>query len=80
MCRRGISSAGREWQDRLGQLAARLRLSRPVGLLESCLAEAPVVIGHARPVVLMPVGLLAGMLPGQIESILLHELAHIRRL
>jgi GWxTD domain-containing protein len=27
----------------------------------------------------MPVGLLAGLPPGQIESILLHELAHIRR-
>jgi GWxTD domain-containing protein len=32
-----------------------------------------------RPVILMPVGLLAGLPAGQIESILLHELAHIRR-
>ena len=37
------------------------------------------VIGYVRPVILMPVGLLAGLPAGQVESILLHELAHIRR-
>jgi len=37
------------------------------------------VVGHIRPVILMPIGLLAGLPPGQIEAILLHEVAHIRR-
>ena len=69
----------RFWQARLDRLAARVRVSRPVTLLESCLAEVPVVIGYVRPVILMPVGLLAGLPAGQVESILLHELAHIRR-
>jgi GWxTD domain-containing protein len=50
-----------------------------VSLLESCLAEVPTVIGHFRPVILMPVGMLAGLSPAQIESILLHELGHIQR-
>ena len=77
--RRGVCAAAQSWQARLDRLAARLRLSRPVTLLESCLAEVPVVIGYLRPVILMPVGLLAGLPAGQIESILLHELAHIRR-
>ena len=67
------------WQDRLNRLGASVRLSRPVSLLESALAEVPVVIGHVRPVILMPVGILAGLPAGQIEAILLHELAHIRR-
>ena len=35
--------------------------------------------GHLRPVILMPIGLLAGLPPDQIEAILLHELAHIGR-
>src|SRR5262249_22848328 len=52
---------------------------RSVALLESCRAVVPVVIGHVRPVILRPVGLLAGLPLAQIESILLHELAHIRR-
>ncbi len=54
-------------------------MTRPVILLESCFLEVPVVIGHLRPAILMPVGLLAGLPVAQIESILLHELAHIRR-
>jgi GWxTD domain-containing protein len=77
--RRGVCAAPRFWQERIERLAVRLRLSRPVTLLESCVAEMPVVIGYARPVVLVPLGLLAGLPAEQVESILLHEMAHIRR-
>jgi len=77
--RRGVCCAAEGWQQRLTLLAGGLRVSRPVMLLESSLASVPVVIGHLRPIILMPVGLLAGLPPGQVESILLHELAHIRR-
>ncbi len=50
-----------------------------MALLESSLAEVPVVVGYLRPAILLPVGMLAGMPASQIEAILLHELAHIRR-
>jgi GWxTD domain-containing protein len=79
MRRIGVCGAPSEWIEKLGDLQARLRMTRPVTLLESCFAEVPVVIGHLRPVILMPLGLLAGLPVGQIEAILLHELAHIRR-
>jgi beta-lactamase regulating signal transducer with metallopeptidase domain len=75
----GTCGAPDVWIGRLGELRERLRITKPVTLLESCLAEVPVVIGHLRPVILMPVGLLAGLPGGQVEAILLHELAHIRR-
>lgn len=78
-CRRGVCCAPDAWQRTAEKLAARLRISRPIRLLESCVAEAPTVIGHFRPLILMPMGMLAGLSPLQIESILLHELAHIRR-
>jgi len=77
--RRGVCCAPEAWQNRFSQLAAALRVSKPVRLLESCLAEAPMVIGHFRPVVLIPVGMLAGLPADQAEAILLHELAHIAR-
>ena len=77
--RRGVCCAPEPWQNRFGQLAAALRVSKPVRLLESCLAEAPMVIGHFRPVVLIPIGMLAGLPADQAEAILLHELAHIAR-
>jgi GWxTD domain-containing protein len=67
------------WQRKLAELAQRIRLSRAVVLLESGLADTPAVIGLLRPVILMPAGLLAGFPPDQLEFILLHELAHIRR-
>jgi beta-lactamase regulating signal transducer with metallopeptidase domain len=47
-------------------------------LLESCFAAVPVVLGHFRPLILLPIGLLAGLPPAQME-VLVHELAHIRR-
>ena len=51
----------------------------PDRLLVSSLVEVPAVVGWLRPVVLMPVGALAGLAPEQIEALLAHELAHIRR-
>ena len=77
--RRGVCCAPERWQAELARLSEQLRVSRPVRLLESCLADAPMVLGHFRPFILMPVGLLAGLPAGQVEAILLHELAHIRR-
>jgi GWxTD domain-containing protein len=76
--RRGVCCAPEHWQKEIERLSARLRVSRPVQILESCLADVPIVVGHIRPVILIPIGLLAGLPPGQIEAILLHELAHIR--
>ncbi|HWB86512.1 MAG TPA: M56 family metallopeptidase [Bryobacteraceae bacterium] len=75
----GVCCAPEPWSNQLSYLAARISVTRPVLLLESCFADAPMVLGHFRPLILMPVGLLAGLPPGQVEAILLHELAHIRR-
>ena len=45
---RGVCRAPDPWPQRLQQLSARLRVSKPVALLETCLAETPVVIGYLR--------------------------------
>jgi len=68
-----------EWQQTLKHLQARIRVSRPVRLLVSALVQVPTVVGWLRPVVLVPVGALAGLTPEHVEALLLHELAHIRR-
>ncbi len=79
MRRAGVCAAPPEWQTRLRDLAHRIGVSKPLVLLESSLAEVPVVIGLIRPAILVPAGLLAGLPPQHLEAILLHELAHIRR-
>jgi beta-lactamase regulating signal transducer with metallopeptidase domain len=73
------SPAPAHWQQRLGQLLKKLQISRPVSLLESAVIKIPMVVGVLKPVVLVPVGMLTHISPEQVESILIHELAHIRR-
>lgn len=63
----------------LEELRQRLRISRPVRLLESALVEVPTVVGWLRPVILLPAATVAGLTPGQLEAVLAHELAHVRR-
>ena len=67
------------WQDAVGRLSERLKVSRPVQLLESSLARVPIAVGWLRPVILLPASALTGLTIEQLEAILAHELAHIRR-
>lgn len=75
----GALPARDEWQSMAVRLARRLHIRRPVRLLESTHVDVPTVIGWMKPVVLLPGATLAGLAPQQLEAILAHELAHIRR-
>ena len=75
---RGVAALS-GWQQRLEGLRARLGVTRAVTILESYLAEVPVVIGYFRPVILLPAGIATGLSTEQVEALLIHELAHIRR-
>lgn len=79
LARRNATPAGREWQRAAARLSEALRLRRGVELLESAAVEVPTVIGFVKPVILLPVATLSGLSTDQIEMILAHELAHIRR-
>ena len=76
---RMIRPAPAEWQSTLDRLAARLRVTRPVRLLESAAVRVPSALGIWKPVVLVPAASLAGIAPRHLEALLAHELAHIRR-
>ncbi|MFY0526888.1 M56 family metallopeptidase [Archangium gephyra] len=68
-----------EWQEALERLALRLGMTRPVRLLRSAALDVPAAVGWLRPVVLLPVTALTGLSARQLEMVLAHELAHIRR-
>ncbi len=68
-----------EWQRRLDILATKFSPSMKVLLRVVDDIQSPLTIGFIRPVVLVPVSLLTGMAPAQLEALLAHELAHIRR-
>jgi beta-lactamase regulating signal transducer with metallopeptidase domain len=67
------------WQSAAERIASRLRVDAAFRVVESTLVDAPAVVGWIRPVILLPVAVLANLTPGQIEALLAHELAHIRR-
>jgi beta-lactamase regulating signal transducer with metallopeptidase domain len=75
----GTQNVEERFQKRLRDLARRLRVSRPVQLLESSLVEVPTVLGWTRQVILLPASCLTGLTPAQWEAVLAHEMAHIKR-
>lgn len=78
--RRGaIAMPALAMQRRMLELARRMGIGRPVRLLESASIAGPAVVGIFKPVILFPAAALTGLWPIQIEAILAHELAHIRR-
>jgi bla regulator protein blaR1 len=60
-------------------LQGRLRITRTVRYLRSQLLDSPAVVGWFRPVILLPTTALTGLSPQQLEGVIVHELAHIRR-
>jgi beta-lactamase regulating signal transducer with metallopeptidase domain len=77
--RRFIEPVSEEIARRSSELAAWIRVSRPVVVLKSQLARAPLTFGWLRPVILLPASALSGLSSTQLAAILAHELAHIRR-
>ncbi|MEZ4901003.1 MAG: M56 family metallopeptidase [Spirosomataceae bacterium] len=61
------------------RIMGTLAIRQTVHLFESVRVHTPMVIGFLKPVVLLPVGLVTGLTTKQIEAILAHELAHVKR-
>lgn len=75
----GLSSPDLDWTDRFAQLIQKSGASHRIRFFVSEYVSGPMTLGALRPIVLVPVGFLTSMPANQVEAILLHELAHIRR-
>ena len=60
-------------------LSLRLGLRRALRVVDSIDIDTPTVVGWLKPVVLLPVAAMANLTPAQVEAVLAHELAHVRR-
>lgn len=67
------------WSRTLNQLGEKIGVARKVTIRVSAELRSPCTIGHFKPLIFVPISLLAGMSQAQVEIILLHELGHIRR-
>ncbi len=77
--RTGVSIVPEAVQASLADAARRLGVRREVRLLQSTLVTVPMVVGYLRPVILLPLCVVSGFSASEVEAILAHELAHIRR-
>ncbi len=68
-----------EIRDLCKALSKRLGMRRPVGFFEARGVDAPAVIGWFKPIILLPVSALTGLDTVQLEAVIAHELAHIKR-
>lgn len=77
--RQDVAPAGKEFQKLCDDWANCLEINAKIPLIESPHISEPLTLGFWKPVVLFPVGMLLQLTPAQVEALLLHELAHIRR-
>ena len=66
-------------QSTLNALIQKLRLTRAVRIAESALVKVPMVVGYVHPMILLPASVITGLTSSQLEAVLAHELAHVRR-
>ncbi|MEO5681243.1 MAG: M56 family metallopeptidase [Chitinophagaceae bacterium] len=67
------------WIKKLGVFKSKMGIKKLVNIRESRLIKVPLVVGFFKPLILLPVGLLNNIPLNQVEAIICHELAHIRR-
>src|SRR3989454_1618047 len=79
MRRKEVRPVAAELYARCMALQRRMGLDRVIRYCECHRLDAPAVLGWFRPVVLLPVRALTGLTEEQIEAVIAHELAHIRR-
>jgi|GEM_PF-4700800 len=77
--RKRHNNASAYWMERLQVLSSRMGIKQKVELVTSSEISVPSLIGWIKPVIILPVAMLSQMSPVEIESILVHELAHVKR-
>jgi beta-lactamase regulating signal transducer with metallopeptidase domain len=77
--RRRATPASDALQSIAASLSRRLGISRCPRVAISAWEGGPSLVGWLRPVILFPAAAVAGLTTEQLEAVLAHELAHIRR-
>jgi len=75
----GIKTPNEQWPIILSNISSKINLKRIVNIFESSLVKIPVAIGYFKPLILFPLGILSTLPQNQVEAIIAHELAHLKR-
>ncbi|MEM6380197.1 MAG: M56 family metallopeptidase, partial [Bacteroidota bacterium] len=77
--KKGIQNPTDEWNLLFRDLCTKMGIQRPVQFFISDRVQEPITLRHLKPIVLFPIGLVTQLSIEQVEVVLLHELAHIKR-
>jgi bla regulator protein BlaR1 len=72
-------SADGTWTAKAAELCKQLKIVKTVALYFSAQVDIPLTIGYFKPIIIFPIALINNLDTEQVEAILLHELAHIKR-
>ena len=67
------------WVETFDGLCRKLKVHQSVSFLRSNFIETPIVVGVLKPLIIVPAGLFLQVDPRELETIIAHELIHIRR-
>ena len=67
------------WQSAGNRIASRLGIASVIRIVELPHIDVPLVVGCLRPIVVLPIAAISQLSAAQVEAILAHELAHVRR-
>ncbi|MFD2144806.1 M56 family metallopeptidase [Mucilaginibacter antarcticus] len=75
--RKNITDGG--FENTIKHLSTKLNVAQPVKAAFSEWVDVPCVTGFIKPIILLPVTLTTYLNTDEIEAILMHELAHVKR-
>lgn len=75
----GLQKMPAEWRLFVTRIAQQLNIKKKVEIFLSATVQSPLTIGFLKPVILIPVASINHLTTDQLEAVLLHELAHIKR-
>jgi bla regulator protein BlaR1 len=76
---KGISKINVDWRLFVQRLSEQLGITGSVKIFLSDKVKTPLTIGFLKPVILIPLASINHLSTEQMEAVILHELAHIKR-
>lgn len=75
----GLQKIDIEWRLFIKKVADHIGIKKQVRIYVSALVKSPLTLGFLKPVILVPLASINSLTTYQLEAVLLHELAHIKR-
>ncbi len=75
----GLQKIPADWRLFVKRIAAQLGIKKEIRLFLSDTVTTPLTVGFFKPIILIPVASINHLTTDQLEAVLLHELAHIKR-